>query len=120
MRLLPLWFLTAMLFGCSGSAPTTPSPTPEVTASPPVSEERGGNRGGTRRERIRKFVEEIDANHDGKLSDSERAVGFEKMLQRSARFRKRVDQDGDGVISEKEKKTAMDRFMKRWEDKEEP
>ena len=59
------------------------------------------------------MMEEMDTDHDGKLSDAEKEVGFDKRLKESDRFRERVDEDGDGKISAEERKAGLANFMKR-------
>lgn len=98
-----VYLVAALLMGCSQTPNQTASPAPSPSAL--TKEER--------RERFRKFVAEMDTDHDGKLSDAEREVGFDKRLKDSERFRKRTDRDGDGKISPEERKAGLETFMKR-------
>ncbi|MBS2039565.1 hypothetical protein JST97_31550 [bacterium] len=100
-----VYLLAAALLGCSQSPPHAASQTPTASATPAPGGERGG--------RYRKMMEEIDSDHDGKLSDAEKKAGFDKMLEKSERFRERIDTDGDGKISDQEHKVGLENFMKR-------
>ncbi len=107
-----VYLLAASLLGCSQAPSTQSSETPAAetaTASPTPGE--GERHGG--RERFKKMMEEMDTDHDGKLSDQEKKVGFDKMLETSDRLRDRVDTDGDGKISAEEHKAGLANFMKR-------
>ena len=104
------YLLAASLLGCSQTPNVSGSQTPAATASPSATpgQERSG-----RRERFRKMMTEMDTDHDGKLSDAEREVGFDKLVKESDRFRERVDKNGDGKISADERKAGLATFMKR-------
>ena len=110
MKIYP-YLLAAALLGCSQAPAPGGSETPatSVTASATPT---GGPR-GERGARFRKMMEEMDTDHDGKLSDAEKEAGFDKRLKESERFRERVDEDGDGKISDQERKAGLENFMKR-------
>ena len=114
MRFHPTFFALRLL-GCSQTPPaevSTATATPEVSAS---ATPRGG-----RGERLKKWKKEMDTDHDGKLSQAEKAAGFDKMLESNQRFRERVDEDGDGKISPEERKLGLENFMKRRERRRRP
>lgn len=104
-----LYLGAAALLGCTQTPTASSSETPVVTVSATPGEQRRGGRG----ERFRKMLEAMDTDHDGKLSNAEREVGFDKRLKESERFRDRVDEDGDGKISAEERKAGLETFMKR-------
>ncbi len=101
------YLLAASLLGCSQTPNVRGSQTPAATASASDTSGQG------RRERFRKMIKEMDTDHDGKLSDTEREVGFDKLVKESDRFRRRVDENGDGNISADERKAGLATFMKR-------
>ena len=108
MRFHPM-LLAVLLLGCSQTPSvenSTATATPEGSTAP--NRERGG-----RGERYKKMLKEMDTDHDGKLSQAEKAAGFDKMVESSDRFRERVDKDGDGKISPEERKLGLENFMKR-------
>ena len=109
MKVYPLLILVAVLTGCAQTPAAGGSETPAVSASATAGEGRRGGRG----ERLRKMIKEMDTDHDGKLSDAEKEVGFDKLVADSDRFRKRVDKDGDGKISPEERSEGLKTFMKR-------
>ena len=102
------YLLAASLLGCSQTPSVSSSETPAATASPGATPGQG-----RRGERFRKMMEEMDTDHDGKLSEPEKEVGFDKRLKESDRFRERVDEDGDGKISAEERQAGLANFMKR-------
>lgn len=113
MKLYP-YLIAAALLGCSQTPPASGgSETPNVTVTASATPEEGGRRGGERGARFRKMMEEMDTDHDGKLSQAEKEAGFDKRLKESDRFRERIDEDGDGKISAEERKAGLEKFMKR-------
>lgn len=103
-----VYLVAALLLGCSQGSNSAATPSETVSASATPDQDHRG-----RGERFRKMMEEMDTDHDGKLSEAEKKAGFDKMLEKSERFRDRVDSDGDGKISEEERKIGLERFMKR-------
>ncbi|MBX3167135.1 MAG: EF-hand domain-containing protein [Candidatus Eremiobacteraeota bacterium] len=103
-----LYLLAALLLGCTQAPNVSSSETPSVEVSSSATPGQG-----RRGERFRKMMEEMDTDHDGKLSDAEKEAGFDKRLKESERFRERVDEDGDGKISPEERKAGLENFMKR-------
>lgn len=100
------YLLAAVLMGCSQTPSVSVSETPAASSTPGATPRARG-------ERFRKMMQEMDTDHDGKLSDAEREAGFDKRLKDSERFRERVDKDGDGKISPEERKVGLEYFMKR-------
>ena len=103
------------LAGCS-QAPPAAIPT---SATPTVSSSPRGDRAERNKERYKKRFEEMDTNHDGKLSDEEKSVGLDKLLETNKRMFDRVDTDKDGKISAEEKAEYLKKFMKPRKPREE-
>lgn len=106
------------LVGCSHpaneGATSSASPTGVSTPGGDESPREGGHRRGGRRNRearYKKMFEEMDTNHDGQLSDAEKAAGLDKLLEKNERMFKRVDKDHDGKISPEEKAEFLKHFM---------
>lgn len=104
-----LYLLATALLGCSQTPAPGGSETPATSISSSATPAPRGERGA----RYRKMMEEMDADHDGKLSDAEKEAGFDKRLKESDRFRERIDEDGDGKISAEERAAGLKNFMKR-------
>ncbi|MBN9419286.1 hypothetical protein ABS71_18515 [bacterium SCN 62-11] len=112
MKIYPYLFAAA-LWGCSQTPATSGSETPSTAISTSASATPTPGGRGERGARFRKMMEEMDTDHDGKLSDAEKEAGFDKRLKESDRFRERIDEDGDGKISAEERKAGLANFMKR-------
>lgn len=110
MKFYP-YLLAAALLGCSQTPAPGGSETPATSIT--TSATPSGGPKGERGARFRKMMEEMDTDHDGKLSDAEKEAGFDKRLKESDRFRERIDEDGDGKISAEERKAGLANFMKR-------
>jgi len=110
MRFYPA-LLAILLLGCS-QTPATDSSTASATPQVQASATPGGERRG-RGERFKKMMEEMDTDHDGKISEAEKVAAFDKMVETSERFRDRVDKDADGKISAEERKLGLENFLKR-------
>jgi len=115
MKKLAAFALLLALAGCSQSATVpaaadSPDGSPALSASPSPEREGREGRRGKRGKRYKKNFEEMDTDHDGKLSDTEKSTGFDKLVVKSERDR--ADKDKDGKISPEEKAEALKTFMK--------
>ncbi len=84
-----------------------------LTAAPAFAGDDAGTKPGAGKhhgERYQEILKKFDANHDGKLDESERATAraalASKLGEKHPELLKKIDTDGDGVISEAEMKAA--------------